>query len=70
MSNPQVLISETDSEYWKFRHLIEGCLKKTKDASGLSEREAIGMFEEATKFQRFLESKTSSDEDVQRDFLL
>jgi hypothetical protein len=56
LSSIEGLISEIDSEYWKLRKVIEGCLKQTK-AAGLSEREAIALFDNIVKFQNFLESK-------------
>jgi hypothetical protein len=56
LSNIEELISEIDSEYWKLRKVIEGCLKQTEGA-GLSEREAIALFDNIVKFQNFLESK-------------
>ena len=45
-----------EREYWAFRKLIEGCLKQTEGA-GLSEREAITLFDRAVKYQTFLESR-------------
>ena len=54
MSSIESLITEADSEYWKLRTLIES---KQTDSTDLSERETIGLFDKAVKFQRFLESK-------------
>jgi hypothetical protein len=45
-----------ETEYWAFRKLVEGCLKQTEGA-GLTEREAINLFDKAVKYQIFLESR-------------